>query len=230
MTITNTQGMLEPGELLDLAVPEGVLANASRIVMDHAPTVLAESDVLGPSTWFRRYAFATSRRLAKELLAEIGCEDATIDRRADGAPIWPPGLCGSFSYKEDWCAVAVAKSLAGSTLGIDVERLDEDIRYDVWDDIASRQELRRMSRHASMSTPQLVNLAFTLKEAYFKAQCPITGDAELEFRDVELRFDARNGGLSLAPLPVGLRAIPKLRWSRRWCVAAVALQPHGTGV
>ena len=223
------QGMLDPGELLALAVPKRVLTAASRIATDHDPSALAESDVLGPSTWFRRNAFATSRRLARELLAEAGCKDATIGRRADGAPIWPTGLCGSFSYKEDWCAVAVGKSPPGCTLGIDVERL-EDIPCDVWDDIVSPQELRAMSRHAVLPPAQLVNLAFTAKEAYFKSQCPITGDAELEFRDVELGIDSTHGRLSLAPLPPGLRAVARLRWSGHWCVAAVALQPDGTEV
>ena len=221
--------MLDPSELLGLAVPEGVLSAARRIATDHDASLLAESDVLGPSTWCRRNAFATSRRLARELLAEAGSEDATIGRRADGAPIWPTGFCGSFSYKEEWCGVAVAKSLPGCTLGIDVERL-EDIPCNVWDDILSPGELRGMSRHAALPRAMLVNLAFTAKEAYFKAQCPITRDAELEFRDVELRIDSTNGRLSLAPLPPGLRAIARLRWSGHWCVAALALQPDGNEV
>lgn len=221
--------MLDPGELLALAVPERVLTAASRIATDHDQSLLAEADVLGPSTWFRRNAFATGRRLARKLLVEAGCEDTTIRRRADGAPIWPSGLCGSFSYTEEWCAVAVARSPPGSALGIDVERL-EDIPCNVWDDIASPQELRGMSRHALLSPAQLANLVFTAKEAYFKAQCSITGDAELEFRDVELGIDPTDGRLSLAPLPRGLRAIARLRWSGHWCVAAVALRPDRTEV
>lgn len=216
----------DPDDLLALAVPQGVLTAAGRVATDHAPYLLAAADVLGPATSFRRNAFATSRRLARELLAEAGCEGATIGRGADGAPIWPSGLCGSFSYKEEWCAVAVAKCLPGSALGIDVERI-EQIPCNAWEDIISPQELLGMSRHAVLSLPHLVNLAFTAKEAYFKAQCPITGDAELEFRDVELGIDWTNGCFSLVPLPAGLRAIARLQWSGNWCVAAVALQPAG---
>ncbi|MDE0109309.1 MAG: 4'-phosphopantetheinyl transferase superfamily protein [Bryobacterales bacterium] len=221
------QRALDPDDLLALAVPQGVLTAASRVATDHAPSLLAEAAVLGSVTSFRRNAFATSRRLARELVAEAGCEGAAIGRGADGAPIWPSGLCGSFSYKEEWCAVAVAKSVPGSALGIDVERI-EDVPCHAWEDIVSPQELQRMSRHGVLPLPQLVNLAFTAKEAYFKAQCPITGDAELEFRDVELGIDSTSGQFSLAPLPPGLRVVARLQWSRNWCVAAVALQPIGT--
>ena len=220
------QGMFDPGELLALAVPKRVLTAASRIATDHNPSELAEADVLGSSTWLRRSAFVTSRKLARELLVEFGYEDAMIGCRADGAPIWPAGLCGSFSYKEEWCAVAVAKNLPSCTLGIDIERL-EDMPCNVWYDIVSPQELLMMSRHVALPRPQLVNLAFTVKEAYFKAQCPITGNAELEFRDVELEIDSTNGQLSLAPLPPGLLAVARIRWSGRWCVAAVAMQRDG---
>ena len=219
----------DPDDLLALAVPKRVLTAAGRVATDHTPSELAEADVLGPATRFRRNAFATSRRLARKLLTEAGCQGATIRRRADGAPIWPSGLCGSFAYKEAWCAVAVANSLPGSSLGIDVEKL-EDVPCDAWEDIVSPQELRGMLRHAVLPPPKLVNLAFTAKEAYFKAQCPITGDSGLEFRDVEVGIDSTDGRFSLVPLPPGLRAVARLQWSGHWCVAAVVLQPDGVDV
>ena len=217
------QRALDPGELLALAVPERVLTAASRVATDHAPSLLAEADVPWVATSFRRNAFATGRSLARELLAEAGCQSSTIGRRDDGAPLWPSGLCGSFSYKEEWCAVAVAKSPPSSALGIDIERFEGIHCKKAWEDIVSPQELRRMSRPTILPCPELVNLAFTAKEAYFKAQCPITGNADLEFRDVELQIHLTDGRLSLVPLPPGLRAVGRLRWSELWCVAAVAL-------
>jgi len=114
-------------------------------------------------------------------------------------------------------------------LGIDLERL-EDIPSNVWDDIVSPEELRRMSLYADLPPSQVVNLAFTVKEAYFKAQCPITGDSELEFRDVELAIDPKHRRLALAPIPGGLRAVARLRWGGHWCVAAVALRQDRTEV
>ena len=195
-----------------------------RVATDHAPTLLAQADALGPVTRFRRDAFATSRRLAGELLLEAGCEHAVIGRDVNGAPIWPAGVCGSFSYKEQWCAVAVGTGLPGSALGIDVERL-ENVPSNAWEDIVSPEELCGLSHRIDLPSPQLVNLAFTAKEAYFKAQCPITGDAELEFRDVVLRVDSSDGRLSLAPTPTSFEALIRLRWNVPWCVAAVRLQP-----
>ena len=221
--------VLDPRELLALAVPQGVLTAASRVAADHDPPLLAEADGFGPATWLRRNGFATSRQMARELLVEAGYEHATIERRADGAPIWPAGLCGSFSYKDEWCAVAVAKSPPDSALGIDIERFEAVPGY-AWDDIVSPQELRCFSPRRALRPPQLVNLAFTAKEAYFKAQCSITGDAGLEFRDVELAIDSNNGRLSLSPLPSGFQAIAQIRWSDRWCAAAVALRPAETDV
>lgn len=166
----------------------------------------------------------TSRSLARELIAQAGCPDAAIGRRADGAPIWPAGVSGSFSYKEEWCAVAVASGLRFSSLGIDLERFGE-IPRKAWTDIVSPRELRAMSPRALVSQSHIVNLAFTAKEAYFKAQCSVTGDADLEFREVELAIDWTDGRLSLGPLPTEFRAVARLRWNVHWCVAVVALLP-----
>lgn len=207
---------------MDLVVPEGVLAAVSEVTATRDTSALTEADGIGSVTTLRKNQFVTSRHLAKRLLSKFGCEDSQIGRTEDGAPVWPRGMCGSISYKELWCAVAVAKSPQYSSIGIDIERM-EDIPCIAWDDIVSSKELQCISHTTGLPKPQIVNLAFTVKEAYFKAQYPITGDAEWDFPDVELRVRS-NGQLSLSPLLPKLDATVGLRWNLCWCVASVAMR------
>ena len=214
--------LLELSSLLKYAVPKCVLSSVGCVATDLDDSALEEADVLGSVTSFRRNAYTTSRQLAKELLSEFGHREQTIGQGIDGGPIWPSGQCGSISYKEKYCAVAVAKSPPFLGLGIDVEK-SEGISCNSWNDIVSSQEIRELATIASLPNSMLVNLAFTLKEAYFKAQCPISGDVNLEFRDVELKAIS-DGQLVITPILPKLRANVGLRWNKHWCVAAVALR------
>lgn len=208
--------------LVASTVPRGVLSAVRMATASHDSSLLARADTVDPLNRLRRYGFATSRHLATTLLAEFGQENYWVEQGEHGAPLWPDGMCGSISYKELWCTVVVAKSPPYSSIGIDIEKM-EDIPCNAWEDILSSKELRCISQIADLSEPQFVNLAFSVKEAYFKAQCPITGNPDLDFPDVELSVDSNNH-ISLSPLPSGMHTIVGLRWSRCWCVASVALQ------
>ena len=208
-------------KLLALTVPAGVQSAAGSITTNHATSLLAEANALGSVTQLRRHMFATSRRLAQEILREFGFDDFIVRNSGDGAPIWPTGLCGSFSYKKEWSAVVVAECPLFRSLGVDIENLD-DIRCSLWEDILAPNELKYVARLANLPSGQLVNLVFSLKEAYFKAQYPITGESELEFRDVEIVPDS-NGQISISPLPPSTNAVARLNWGERWSTAFVGL-------
>jgi enterobactin synthetase component D len=71
----------------------------------------------------RRAEFATSRRLAHELLHALGIAEAAapLSADADGLPVWPAGIVGSISHCQAACVVAVAPSDELRALGVDVE-------------------------------------------------------------------------------------------------------------
>ena len=215
---------MTPGDLLAAALPASVLTASSCVAVPAPEPLPAEVRSLGRATRQRRNAFATGRHLARELLMESESSRVSILRRFDGVPIWPSGVCGSFSYKCDWCAVAIAASPPYTALGIDIEKM-EPFPRNAWEDVVSPEELQSFSNCRQLAVPLLVNLAFAAKEAYFKAQCSITGDVDLEFRDVELQLDWTNGQFSLSRQLPDLRVIGCIRWNDCWCAAGVVLQP-----
>ena len=216
---------MDPGDLLAAALPARVLTASSRIGVDALDAFPAEVASLGRATRQRRNAFATGRHLARELLMEVGSPQESVLRRFDGVPIWPSGVCGSFSYKSDWCAVAIAASPPYAALGIDIEKM-EPFPSKAWEDVVSPEELQSFSKCRQLTVPLLVNLAFSAKEAYFKAHCSMTGDIDLEFRDVELQLDWANGCFSLNRQLPDLRVIGCIRWNECWCAAGVLLLPR----
>ena len=207
--------------LLTDALPRDVLIAVSETKGGDGGLLSVEVASLGPAIAQRRNAFATGRALARQLLGEMGYAQASIPRRHDGAPLWPSGVCGSFSYKDEWCAVAVAARPTYAALGIDIERMDP-IPEDSWEDIASSSELQRLSTQQPQDLPRLVTLAFSAKEAFFKAQCHITGNAALEFREVELELNPA-GRFSVVPGLPGHRCMGRVRSDGCWCAAGVVL-------
>ena len=95
--------------MLKAVVPEGVFASVTHVHSIDDPKLQALLDLHGPSTTYRQFAFATSRHLAQELMDSMGHKRSIVRIGSHGAPVWPNELCGSFSYKEKWCAVAIAE-------------------------------------------------------------------------------------------------------------------------
>ena len=127
-----------------------------------------------------------ARSLARELLAEFGFRDTALRRTDSGAIDWPTGMNGSLAHDDQVAVAAVARQQSILALGIDIEPAIP-LRDGLARIIATPTERRRYQRSILES-----RLLFSLKEAVYKAQHPIYGDA-LDFQDVEIDLDARRG-------------------------------------
>jgi len=146
----------------------------------------------------------------------LGYDASLIVRhRPTGERDWPAGLVGSVTHKGALILVAIAPSANCNGIGIDLERHISGEIEAITDDIAPEGLPRRLPRDVAAT------IAFSAKEAIFKAQFGLTGKP-LEFRDVELdwelaelpqsRIAACLGGLRLS---VGAMVV-----GSRWVVAA----------
>jgi 4'-phosphopantetheinyl transferase EntD len=119
----------------------------------------------------RRREFTTVRACARDALAELAIAPAPVLPGASGAPQWPPGLIGSMTHCEGYCAAAVARQTDLASVGIDAEPqgpLPEGVldAICVPDDVAGLDAVARTGVAAD-------RLLFSAKEAVYKAWFPL---------------------------------------------------------
>jgi len=135
----------------------------------------------------RRAEFATGRILARKAFAAIGTPSVVLLPKASGATAWPPGIVGSISHTDGYCAVVVGRTPPLYSLGLDVETLHV-LEASMTEFILTDREQSWLQDQARELRNNLVLLIFSCKEAYYKCQHPIS-EGFLEFRDVELELD-----------------------------------------
>jgi enterobactin synthetase component D len=122
----------------------------------------------------RRASWAGGRVALRAALADLGVEAGAILSTPRGAPLLPAGTRGSISHKES-LAVALAARVAGDQgawhLGIDIERVAPG-RHDVSKRVLRPDELARLPPPEDPRRIEELALAFSAKEAIYKALDP----------------------------------------------------------
>lgn len=137
----------------------------------------------------RRREFAAGRQAARAALTIIGVQATEIGRAERGQPLWPRGITGSISHvgasaAHGGVAVAVVARRSPSlmSIGVDVEAVGA-VDRELWPLLFTDSELAALRRHHE---PELsAALAFSTKEAVFKAVYPVTA-REIEFHWAEV--------------------------------------------
>jgi 4'-phosphopantetheinyl transferase EntD len=171
----------------------------------------------------RRQEFAVGRACARSALAALEAPQGPILRSADRAPIWPPGFVGSITHCEGFCCAVAAHDRHAKALGVDAEPaqpFDAGLRLE----ICTPAELDHFAGLPEARGFEWANLAFSAKEAFYKAYYPLTLTT-LDFLDVTIRFESgvsrREGNFAVA---VHNPAKPlhgeRLDFIGRWRVAA----------
>jgi 4'-phosphopantetheinyl transferase EntD len=147
----------------------------------------------------RRREFAAGRNCARRALAQLGWPDFPVLSGANREPLWPPGVLGSITHCQGYCAAAVARlaELDGIRgLGIDAE-VNAPLSDGVVDLVCTPRERRLLLEAPGMSLPPLV---FSAKESVYKAWFPIAG-CWLGYQDAEIDFDIAAARFAVRLLP-----------------------------
>jgi phosphopantetheine--protein transferase-like protein len=140
----------------------------------------------------RRSEYNAGRTLARQALAALGGPAAPIPAGVDRDPQWPAGFTGSISHSAGYVVAAVARRADAAAIGIDVEQAAR-FRIELEPQILSPGEIARHLDGLSPDARQACAAAtFSAKEAFYKAQYPMTG-RRLGFRDVEVELDLAAG-------------------------------------
>jgi 4'-phosphopantetheinyl transferase EntD len=158
-------------------LPEAIVAGGT---FDHwlpNPQTLRRGQGLRMLAATRRRA---TERCIEALLQASGYTPVRVANGPDGERLWPNGLMGSISHKETLVIGAVCRSSSRLSIGVDLEKTEHDLGR-IETVIAPEGLPSNIDRETALA------LAFSAKEAFFKAQFPVTKRI-LAFADVPLAW------------------------------------------
>jgi 4'-phosphopantetheinyl transferase EntD len=124
-------------------------------------------------------ASGAARKVARQLLAQLGLPEGELLKGPSGAPIWPPEIVGSLAHDARAAIAAVGKRRDYRALGIDIEPA-EALPDDLLEMVTTPQERMNLAHD-----PYRGRLLFVAKEAVYKAVHPLDG-IFLEHHDVQV--------------------------------------------
>ena len=202
------RGLLGPGigvGVTDPTAPGGALWDA-------------ETPAIARAVAKRRLEFTAGRVAARAAMADLGLPPAAIPMGEDRAPVWPAGLTGSITHCRTACIAAVAPLGAMRSIGLDIEEATP-LAPDLWDTVLTPDERTWLAARPEADRGLLAKRIFSAKEAFYKAQYPLSGRV-LGFGEVEVlpeleTFEAHHSGsvahgrmLATDGLILGLIALP----------------------
>jgi 4'-phosphopantetheinyl transferase EntD len=149
----------------------------------------------------RRAEFAGGRAAARQALETLGAPPQSLPRGFSRAPNWPFGFVGSISHSGSVCCAVAARADEIEAVGVDVETA-EPLPTGVAALVCRADEAESFAGLPRLVGSAWANLAFSAKEAAFKAYHPHAG-AFLEFHDLSLTF--RPHGLDRGTFATQLR-------------------------
>lgn len=144
-----------------------------------------EAALLGRAVKKRVREFTNSRTCARRALQKLGVPVIPVLRGPHGEPLWPPGVVGSVTHCDGYCAVAVARAQDVLAVGIDAE-VHAALPSEVLEYVCFNDELVWLNQ--APSDVHWDCLMFSIKEAVFKAWFPLT-ERWLGFEDVQIAFN-----------------------------------------
>lgn len=188
-----------PAVLLDLFAA-GVCAAELREPGDIDTLSERERRCVANAVLKRVQEFAAGRQCARAALAQLGITDFQLLAAADRQPLWPAGVIGSITHTRGYCAAVVASRARFAGLGLDAEQA-QVVHEALWPQICTSAELTRLGQLPPSQRVRVATLMFSAKEAFYKAQYPLTGEW-LHFRAVEVQAQdwlAASGSFEVRP-------------------------------
>lgn len=168
-----------PAPMIEAILPAEVASVATMGTRSSARLFAEEAAQLGRVVPKRMREFATGRHCARSALRKLGLSGGPILQGSQREPIWPPGIAGSITHCDGYCAAAVARRWHVRTIGIDAEVHDK-LPEGVADLVLVEEERLWLSK--APGGVHWDRLLFSAKESVFKAWFPIT-ELSLDFKD-----------------------------------------------
>lgn len=182
----STASGVRPAPYIANLFPEGVVAFESNDVAAAEHLFDTERNCVEHAVESRLREFASGRACARAALAQLGLPAMPIPAGPDRAPIWPLGYAGSISHANGHCVAVATRTTQGkhglTSLGVDIEQLGV-VTPDLWPQLMHSKEMERLQAMREMERALTATLIFSAKEAFYKAQFPLT-KSWIDFDDV----------------------------------------------
>ncbi|MCG7494058.1 4'-phosphopantetheinyl transferase [Thalassobius sp. Cn5-15] len=174
----------------------------------------------------RQIEFAAGRAAARMALADINMPPQAIPQAADRSPVWPAGIMGSISHCANLCVAVACPMSVWRAVGVDIENT-APLEKEAWSIILTSREQRALVQLPFWRRAQQVKVLFSIKEAVYKAQYPLTHQlCDFQALDVTLdgdRFAARFNQ-QLGSFQTGFVATGRYVQTDRWVISACTLK------
>ena len=166
-------------------LPQSDFQLALRAIEDcQEPRYHSDLDPMINAVTSRQREYIDGRVLARELLDRIGVNAQTIASGPKREPLWPTGIVGSISHNERSCAVVVAQNSVVTSVGIDIETIGRIDRH-LWANLFTEEETEHLQQLEPAAQSRQATVLFSIKEAFYKYQYPIT-ECWVGFSDVNV--------------------------------------------
>jgi len=163
----------------------------------HGPEVLsvAEQELSARYGSRRLTDFCTGRYCLRFCTTELGFSgDILVGER--GMPILPQGLTASVSHSRVLCGAVAANTGSYLSIGMDVESVGR-VHADMWHLLFTSPEIAYLKAIPSEMEREIVSTSFfSLKEAFYKMQFPLTA-TYLDLHDAEVTLSSAGYQLRL---------------------------------
>lgn len=186
--------------------PRGVTL-AWRSVLEPLPALFADEErAVRGAVDKRRLEFTAGRTAARSALAQIGVAPGPIPCGPDRAPVWPAGVAASITHTAGIALAVAADGARIAGLGVDLEP-ERELPPELARRIAAPSEIAALNAPLRLAALRL----FSLKEAAFKAQYPISGRV-IDFDAARFGPDGLRLTVDAPPLSRGQR-LPTWQWT-----------------
>ncbi|WP_431262145.1 4'-phosphopantetheinyl transferase family protein [Roseateles chitinivorans] len=183
----------------NLLPPSVAIARADQAAQWEEGLLPEERTLIRSAVAKRQREFTAGRNCARAAMRALGWPEQQIGAIGVGAhrePLLPPGLIGSITHSAHFCAAAVARDDGELlSLGIDADT-NQPLEPGLDALLMQADELQRW-RAAVPAGCHAGMLAFSLKEAFFKAAFPHCR-RYLEFSEVRLEHQSFDGKTGIA--------------------------------
>lgn len=131
----------------------------------------------------RRADFSTGRYCARQALAGLINTSPPILQGSRREPLWPHGVVGSISHSQNTTGAVAVLNSDIIAIGLDIETIGS-VKPDMWSMIFHQEE-QELIQSKQGETEFWATLLFSLKEAFYKMQYPLTKQF-LDFLDVSI--------------------------------------------
>lgn len=147
------------------------------------PLFFEEEILCKNTTMARARELRGGRTVARAALHALGAQEAPILSGPHGEPLWSAGICGSIAHTSTHAAAIVAHVVQYQSIGVDIND-SRPLGPELERRVASDEERAVVCEMYKDMDNDAGNVAFSLKEAFYKAQFRITAHTNLAFSEV----------------------------------------------